>query len=263
MLKHFARYVRSMPTVIRKAAVMHHHSVFLDEATPKQLNTSLRAWRVLKRDYGYLRSLIEGQCVNAHGEPIPWYTYAAIEQLSKWEFGDCDVLEYGCGNSTLWWAKHARSVTSIENSKDWYQRMASKVPDTCNLLLEPVDAERPDSRQLKRYVEAVDALGLFDVIVIDGVNYPGVRRRCTERGMAHLRAGGLVIVDNADWLPLTCQMMRDAGFFELDYCGLGPLNEFSETTSLFFRKDFRIRICQGTHPGHALGGQPRNMDATA
>lgn len=116
-LKPVARYVRFMPTVLRKALVMHRHSLFLDEASPEELNTCLRAWRIFKREYGYLQSLINKQCLNRNSEPIPWYTYPAIEQLDKWDFSECDVLEYGSGNSTLWWARRARtrknsSVTS-------------------------------------------------------------------------------------------------------------------------------------------------------
>ena len=264
LLRSIASYVRFLPTVLRKTAVMHRHSLFLDEASPEQLNTCLRAWRVCKREYGYLGSLIARQCLDRDAEPIPWYTYPAIEQLAKWDFSDCDVLEYGCGNSTLWWAKRARSVTSVESSPEWFETISSRVPENCKLILRPVaNPERPRPEELERYVQTADSLGMFDVIVVDGVNTPGLREQCAERGLRHFRTGGLLVLDNSDWLPLTCRKMRERGFLEFDYSGLGPLNDFAETTSLFVRGDFRIKPNSSIHPGYALGGRLLNRDAIA
>lgn len=260
MLRVLAGYLRSMPLVVRKAKVMHRYSLFMDEATPEQLNKSLRAWRVIKREYGYLRSLSENQCVNAAGEPIPWYTYPAIEQISKWDFSDCDILEYGSGNSTLWWAKHARSVTSIENVPEWHKLVASRLPDNCKLILSPLDEDKEGLEQLEGYLGTIDDLHSFDVIIIDGVNFPGARYASMVRALSHLKPGGLFIIDNSDWLPLTCQKMREEGFFEIDFSGLGPLNDSAETTSFFFRKDFRIKPNSNVHPGNATGGYPWNKD---
>jgi hypothetical protein len=47
---------------------------------------SRQAWNVVGHALGYTRSLVEHQCVDASGAPIPWYTYPAIEQLAKCYF---------------------------------------------------------------------------------------------------------------------------------------------------------------------------------
>jgi hypothetical protein len=243
-----------MPLILRKLQVAHQHSLFLDEATPEQLNKSLRAWRIFKREHGYLRSLVENKCVNAEGNPIPWYTYPAIEQLSAWDFRDCDVLEYGSGNSTFWWMDKARSVTSIEHSTEWYRYVFNKLKKNCKLLLSPVDLENDDKKQIADYIGLVNQLEGFDVVVVDGINKPGVRMECAKRALEHLKPGGLFIIDNSDWLPDTCKMMRDSGFIEVDFKGLGPMNEYAETTSLFFKPDFKIKPRDNIHPGYAIGG---------
>ena len=260
MLHNFARYLRHLPIVLKKLAVLHDHSVFLDEATPEQLNLSLRSWRIFKRGQGYLRSLIADKCVDARGDPIPWYTYPAIEQLSKWDFSKCDVLEYGCGNSTLWWMARSNSVTSIESSREWREYVIGQIGDNAEIILSPVGVDSKDHEQITDYIERVDQLGQFDVIVIDGVNKPGVRNACAERSLDHLKPGGLFIVDNSDWLPETCSMMRNAAFIEVDYSGLGPLNSHAETTTLFFKPDFAIRAINKEHPGYSIGGLQRNCD---
>lgn len=214
----------------------------------------------LRGEYGYLRSLTENQCLDARGEPIPWYTYPAIEQLSKWDFSGLDILEYGSGNSTLWWSKHARSVTSIESSREWCDRVSHKMPANCSMILSPVSVEKDDPGGVSDYVNMVDQLGTYDVIIIDGINKPKARFRCAIRALDHLNPGGLFIIDNSDWLPLSCQEIRDQGFIEIDFSGLGPLNDHSETTSFFFKEDFRIKPNSIEHPGHAIGGYPWNMD---
>jgi hypothetical protein len=254
MLVTIARYLRYMPSIVKKLKICHRHSLLLDEATPDQLNMSLHAWSIFKRQQGYLRSLIENKCVDAHGNPIPWYNYPAIEQLSKWNFTDCDILEYGSGNSTLWWMKRAKSVTSIENSTEWYEYVSKQVTDNCKIVLSSVEMDREDEEQIKDYVECIDELGTFDVIIIDGVNKEGVRMQCARRALDHLKRGGILIIDNSDWLPDTCRMIRDRGFIEIDFSGLGPLLTHAETTSFFFGSEIRIKPKMETHPGFAIGG---------
>jgi len=120
--------------------------------------------------------------------------------------------------------------------------------------------DRDDETQIKNYVECIDPLGTFDVIIIDGVNKEGVRMKCARRALDHLKPGGLFIVDNSDWLPDTCKMIRDQGFIEMDFSGLGPLVVHAETSSFFFKPDIRIRPRTEIHPGFAIGGLKLNSD---
>ncbi|WP_431065182.1 hypothetical protein [Methylotuvimicrobium sp.] len=260
MIKNFIRYIVNIFDVSKKMLLLHRFSIFLDESTPEELHKNLLAWRLFKREYGYLRSLKENQCVNANGEPIPWYTYPAIEQLRLWDFNNCDVLEYGSGNSTKWWAARCKTVTSIENSKLWYETVLKNKPDNCQLILSEVDNDVIDQEQIERYIEVIDKLDMFDIIIVDGFSKAGTRKKCVEKALSHLNPGGLLIVDNADWLPKTCKLLRDAGFFEIDFSGLGPLNAHAETTSLFFKNDFKIRPISDKHPGYATGGLKLNYD---
>jgi len=247
---------------IRKFQVLGRHNVLTDEASAEQLNKCLRAWRTLKRSRGYLRSLTEGQCVDVEGDPIPWYTYPAIEQLAKWDFSQADVLEYGCGNSTIWWSTRAHSVTSIESDPEWFERIKSQLPSNCSIALHPIEKGPNLSEQTRRYVGAIDQLGKFDVIVIDGVPNDRMRLECTKRALSHLLPGGMIIVDNSDWLPLSCREIRDAGLFEIDFCGLSPLNDYAGATSMFFTPEFHPKPRSPIHPGFVLGGYEWDWETT-
>lgn len=69
---------------------------------PDGFHKSMRVWEAIQHEYGYDLSARTNSCVDADGDPIPWYTYPAIEYLAGLSFTGKDVWEYGCGNSTKW-----------------------------------------------------------------------------------------------------------------------------------------------------------------
>jgi hypothetical protein len=77
---------------------------------------------------GWFRSFEEGAAVDRDGKPLPWYTYPAIEFLQARVRPEMVIFEYGCGNSTLWWAKRVAEVVSVEHDGEWYRRVAARVP---------------------------------------------------------------------------------------------------------------------------------------
>ena len=54
------------------------------------------------------------RAVDKKGDPIPWYTYPAIDFLLLRDYRDKNILEFGSGQSTLWWAARAKFVLSLE-----------------------------------------------------------------------------------------------------------------------------------------------------
>ena len=98
--------------------------------------------------------------VDGNGEPVPWFTYPAIEQLRQWNLSDKVVFEFGCGNSTRFWAGRAKSVIAIEDNKEWFERLTSAIPGN----VETIFAQDEDA-----YVESLQNCGKSpDIIVIDG-----------------------------------------------------------------------------------------------
>src|SRR5437588_4831670 len=62
---------------------------------------------------GHAKSSFLMRAVDKNGEPIPSYTYPAIDFLFQRNFEDKLILEFGSGQSTLWWASRAKFVISI------------------------------------------------------------------------------------------------------------------------------------------------------
>src|SRR6266702_7452961 len=72
---------------------------------------------------GHMRSSLVHRPVARNGEPIPWMAYPATEFLECQSYARRRVLEWGSGNSTLWWARRAERVVSFESNVSWYERI--------------------------------------------------------------------------------------------------------------------------------------------
>lgn len=180
---------------------------------------------------GHWHSAIATKARARSGEALPWYTYPAIDFLAQRSYCGRHVLEFGGGQSTLWWAKRADSVTTIEEDQAWWQALRSSLPGNVTLHHVPVD-------RATRTIAPVSALlersprRQFDVIVIDG----HLRRELTALAFPHLAPGGFMVLDNAEgygfWEELQGRDCR-----RIDFYGFAPGVSKRHCTSLVFVGD--------------------------
>ncbi|MDO9633169.1 MAG: hypothetical protein Q7I92_14815 [Humidesulfovibrio sp.] len=184
---------------------------------------------ILTEEHGQRRSIEEMASIDAQGRPLPWYTYPMIEQLQQFDLSGCQVFEYGCGNSSLWWAERAARVCSMEHNSEWADRMMERAPANLRITC---------TEDKEEYVSAIRASGgPFDVIIIDG----RWRLACSQEAPSHLNPGGLIVFDNSDWYVEAPEVLLRQGFCRFDYSGFGPINNYCWTTSLFCRADIRLK----------------------
>ena len=94
----------------------------------------------------------------------PWLTEGAIDFLSHFVRPGFRVLETGSGASTLWFAKRAKSVVSIEDDPDWYAAVtAALAADDYTFPL------------VHQEIEKLRAGG-WDVTVMSGVKVHPIKR---------------------------------------------------------------------------------------
>ncbi|GAG14191.1 unnamed protein product, partial [marine sediment metagenome] len=86
---------------------------------PKNLKKQLINFKTLALDFGQWQSIKKKIPVDKEGDPIPWYTYPAIEYLKQFDLTDKTTFEWGSGNSSLFWARKAKEIVSIESNKEW------------------------------------------------------------------------------------------------------------------------------------------------
>ena len=179
------------------------------------------------KDKGWIESVTRSLPVDGNGQPIPWYTYGAIDFLADRIRADMSVFEYGSGNSTLWWSSRTRRVVSCEHDEHWYAAMKSKVP--ANVAYEHV-ALAADGTYASTVLRQAEK---FDVIVIDGRD----RVNCTKASLAALTQDGSIVFDNSDRSDYESAyaFLRANDFKRLDFWGMGPINNYGWCTSVFYR----------------------------
>lgn len=206
---------------------------------PPSMATNLR---VLAERQGLGASMETGRPVAADGSPVPWYTYPAIEYLRQLDASGLDIFEYGCGNSSLFWARKGAHVWSVEHDAQWHASMSEQSSLLRGLML------REDKLG---YAQAVHAPGgQFDIIIVDGV----WRNECAMEAISKIKPEGLIILDNSDWYADVAQFLRSRGYFQVDFNGFGPINPYCWATSFFlpWRSPFIARLNQP----QPIGGIP-------
>lgn len=180
------------------------------------------------RRSGWWRSLRSGRPEDAQGHPLPWYTYPMIHLLDA-RLGALSqpfaVFEFGSGNSTLWWARRAGQVVSVEDSPAWYDIVSPQLPANVRYLLAADEATYLDA-----YRSSPER---FDLVVVDGSHRPS----CLEASVERLADHGVLIVDNSDWPSVNgaIERMSEQGFRRLDFFGLGPVNGHPWGTAILYR----------------------------
>lgn len=221
------------------------------KVSPHHFRWSLGIQHALVFDYGHLASIEAMAPVDANGDPIPWYTYPAIDFLRQLDFSDKTVFEYGSGQSTIFWGNVAKSVVSVEHDPKWFETITSKVGPNCEVIL------RTDPEP---YVSSIESYGGFDVIVVDGIVSHLSRFHGARHSVGHLNKGGLIILDNADYLPASANFLREMDLLEVDMSGPGPDSGHMWTTSMFFHRDFDFPSKTDRRPAPGIGAVDQNWE---
>lgn len=160
-------------------------------------------------------------------DEIPWISIPAIKFIEGKINPSMTIFEYGSGGSTLFFARKAKSVISIEHDHGWFESvsgaMKNKGVNNCNYcLIEPEKfgislseeelyqkASDPvqytslslinreyRGKNFKKYVSSIDQYpsSYFDFILIDGRSRPS----CFMHAMNKVKKGGYIIWDNTD-----------------------------------------------------------------
>lgn len=214
-----------MPTLLQRTArIAEKHPVSAAALTVARL---VRGDSFLIRT-GWWTSALTHRAVDGKGQPVPWYTYAAIAFLEARVPSDAQVFEYGSGHSTLWWAARAARVVSVESDAAWQAEMQPRLPAHCEYHLQPLDDQGSYPRAIGR------AGGPFDIIVNDGWQ----RVACARELLAALTPRGVVVWDNSDRARYAegYALLAEHGFRRLDFHGVGPINTDAWCTSVFYRE---------------------------
>lgn len=203
----------------------------------KRLLSKLRALYSLSR-YGYLveknwfQSYISKESLIA-GKEVPWFSYPCIAFLEQRQISGLKILEFGSGNSTVWFTKRNNSIHSIETSKKWIEKLKER---------EIIDMQMVYQVSEENYFFPIHQKNLknFDLIIIDGKR----RNDCMKRAPKLLSDNGVIILDNSDRKKYEPGMdfLLDKGFRKIDFEGMTPGVTIKTTTTLFYKNPNCLNI---------------------
>ena len=175
---------------------------------------------------------------------VPWWTYRAIDQVDAFlkQKPEARVFEYGSGASTIWLAKRAGSVHSVEHDSDWFELMQSRIAPYAgvSLKLVPTDLTRSSDplfhsmkegyagQSFEAYARTISSFeGPFDLIVIDG----RARAACLAMAEKHLTPDGMIVFDNTKRNRYDLAI-KQSGFDATPLPGRTPSLPYSDKTTL-------------------------------
>jgi hypothetical protein len=176
-----------------------------------------------------------------------WWTFAAQDAVAAHLAArpGARVFEYGSGASTVWLARRAAEVHSVEHDLGWAETMRSQLADRSNVHLRAVAptrrrstiGEAPSGRRgyadadFADYVRAIDDVpGTCDVIVIDGRS----RASCLDHARARLAPDGLIVFDDPHRARYRAAI-ASCGLEVTHFRGLKPCLPYRDGTALLRR----------------------------
>jgi predicted O-methyltransferase YrrM len=138
-------------------------------------------------------------------EGLPWITPNSLTALEPRLHPDWRTFEWGAGGSTVYWARHCEHVVSVEHNKDWIERVTkmvreAHVAEAVSLLYVRGDGSGDAKTAFRDYADVIldwpeDS---FDLIMVDGE--ASCRGWCLTNAMSRIKVGGILVLDNSDWL---------------------------------------------------------------
>ena len=197
---------------------------FLRLFTGKAIEVVVKNAFILAKEYGQFNSAKSFSCVDKNKKPIPWYTYPAIDYLNNLDLSGKKVLEYGSGNSSLYYLRKGAEITCIEDEENWFNELKKKYLNEEQIKL---------CNNKKNYVERIE-INISDIIVIDGSYRPACAKYLISQMKEKNFSPYFIIFDNSDWFPNSIKALDEfLNWHRIDFCGFGPINDYTWVTSIY------------------------------
>lgn len=169
--------------------------------------------------------------VSKNGEPLPWYTYPCIDFLRFRTYEDKNVLEFGGGQSTIWWAKRAQSVVTFEGNEEWHGKIKNMMPENVHLHYVSMDNREEQVLEIQNTLK-IERPSKYEIIVIDGL----FRYEMIRIAISMLAENGIIICDNSEGYGFY-EGFKDSDLKRVDFYGNAPGVILPHCTSIYYRSN--------------------------
>ncbi|WP_303902535.1 class I SAM-dependent methyltransferase [Thiohalomonas denitrificans] len=183
---------------------------------------------------GWINAFLEGRPVDRENNPLPWFTYPAIDFLDERLNLDMSVFEYGGGNSTLYFASRVKKVTTVEHHAEWFRHLKTSAPDNAEIIFCELEYGGKYQKMAPTRQER------FDVVVVDGRD----RVNCAHAAIEALSERGVIVFDDfeRERYQAAADNLAENGFRQLNFWGFKPGFFERKNTAVFYRTKNVFRL---------------------
>lgn len=212
---------------------------------------AISANKILK-GYNHAKTVTPKYKPGKTDEIIPWMTYPFLDYIRNLDLSQKTIFEYGSGYSTVFWAKNAKSVSSVENVPEWAEKTRDLLPANATLLM------RDDKEKFIAAINETDKK--YDIIILDGY---GFRYECALASIDQLSDNGMIVLDDTDnvYYKRICDFLKGKDLIQIDFVGLKPFSENILSTSIFIKRGFNFTAKYETVQPKIFVGDQRNYIA--
>ena len=129
----------------------------------------------------------------------PWLNKNAVLALEGLIQKSDIIVECGSGRSSIWFAKNAGKLISIENSPEWYEIVNKKLKKAqlTNVDYHLVEYSFDGEQENTEYTNVIH--NLLDNSIAFGLIDGGPRSYCAKAIIPKLKNGGILILDDAQY----------------------------------------------------------------
>jgi len=178
---------------------------------------------------GWIEAFKQQLPIDENKKPLPWVTYSFIDFISDRLNKNMDIFEYGCGNSTLWYAQKVNSVTSIEHDKEWFEKIKNSMPKNVNIYYKEL---RERGGEYSKFSESLEQN--FDMVIVDGRD----RVNCIKNAINSIKMDkGVIILDDSERESYASgkEFLIKKGFRKIDFWGISPGLFYKKCTTVFYK----------------------------
>jgi len=167
---------------------------------------------------------------------LPWWSFGAIDAVSRYLRPEMEVFEFGSGGSTIFLANRVKKVTSVEDSSEWTALVRAEADklgkNNIEVLTRPYDFHKAVNFLDSSYLAALGGHE-YDLIVVDGQEVAvQVRPDCFWKAEQRVKSGGLIVLDDSWRYPQV--KSRNRAKHWADYKGVGCCRRGVTSTCLFY-----------------------------
>ena len=181
-------------------------------------------------DYDYFKIASIMTILRAKGlyQNKPMLSLPFLDWFESYDFSDFDLIEFGSGHSTNYFAEKVENVISFESDINFYNNFKSGLHENVDYrFIQKYDLENktPDIEINDKTIVFVDCAS---------------NRLLLTKNIFEIESPNILILDNSNDYKNTCKFMYNKGYLEIPFWGL-RFNEVEEScTSVFIKNGFNM-----------------------